>query len=182
MECFNQKQIFKQTKLNNPVRNPDTNEVTTINELDKKGLIKYESWEDTTRKRNGERKSITRYSAIFIPSITENGNEAWDISKTAFLSKTNKKLLKDQFGQNKMKCFEQKKYYSTNKEFWKDLTKSKKIELIKRTNPDMREELLDKYSKMTWNKIADDRINEGANNLSGFVSFKRIEYNNLGLK
>jgi hypothetical protein len=81
-----------------------------------------------------------------------------------------------------MKCFEQKKYYSTNKEFWKDLTKSKKIELIKRTDFDMREELIDKYSKMTWNKISDDRINEGANNLSGFVSFKRIEYNNLGLK
>ena len=81
-----------------------------------------------------------------------------------------------------MNCFQQKKYYSTNKEFWKDLTKSKKIELIKRTNSDMSEELIDKYSKMTWNKIADDRINEGANNLSGFVSFKRIEYNNLGLK
>jgi hypothetical protein len=80
-----------------------------------------------------------------------------------------------------MECFEQKKYYSTNKEFWKDLTKSKRIELIKRTNDDINKELLDKYSKMTWNKIANDRINEGANNLSGFVSFKRIQYNNLGM-
>lgn len=72
-----------------------------------------------------------------------------------------------------------KKYYSRTmiKEFWKDLPKSERRKLIKRTNSEMKEELVEKYTKMTWKKISDDRINEGSNNLAGFVNFKREKYN-----
>jgi catalase len=73
-----------------------------------------------------------------------------------------------------------KKYYSTIKEFWKDLPKSERKKLIKRTNSEMSEVSLEKYAKMTWKKISEDRINEGAGNLSGFVNFKRSKYNDSG--
>tara|TARA_R110000850_G_C9838194_1_gene454005 strand:- start:222 stop:854 length:633 start_codon:yes stop_codon:yes gene_type:complete len=73
-----------------------------------------------------------------------------------------------------------KNYYSRTdvKEFWKDLPKSERRKLIKKTNSEMKEELIEKYTKMTWKKIADTRINEGSNTLSGFVNFVREKYNN----
>lgn len=67
------------------------NEITTINELDKKGLIKYEKCIMTGKKINGERKEVLHYQAVLIPSIKDNSCECWDISKFAYLSKTNQK-------------------------------------------------------------------------------------------
>jgi hypothetical protein len=65
---------------------------------------------------------------------------------------------------------------SITKEFWKDLPKEEKIKLIKRTGKTSDES--EKYAKMTWKKISEDRINEGSNALSGFVNFAREKYNN----
>ena len=62
--------------------------VTTINELDKKGLIVFEKWEDTTKKINGERKVIMRYGAVLKETITSNGRSVYSIGKLAYLSKT----------------------------------------------------------------------------------------------
>ena len=78
------------TKLNALVRNPKTNEATTIEKLDSQGLIKYESCIMETRKINGERKEVTKYHAVFIPSIDERGcGMVWEIGKMAYLSRTN---------------------------------------------------------------------------------------------
>lgn len=74
------------TKLNGLVNYNGT--VTTINELDKKGLIVYEKWEDTSKKINGERKIIMRYDAVLKETITSNGRSAYSIGKMAYLSKT----------------------------------------------------------------------------------------------
>ena len=66
----------------------DKNEVTTINKLDQRGLIVFETWEETGRKINGERKSVIRYSAVLKETKTENGCESYTIGKFAYLSKT----------------------------------------------------------------------------------------------
>ena len=64
-------------------------EITTINDLDAKGLIKYEMCEMTGKKRNGERKGVIHYQAVYIPSITKDGCcSLWNISKIAYLSRT----------------------------------------------------------------------------------------------
>lgn len=78
------------TGLNQLVR-LENGEITTVNDLDKKGLIKYEVSEMTGKKRNGERRTVTKYHAVIIPTITENGATVIEISKFAYFSKTNQK-------------------------------------------------------------------------------------------
>jgi len=72
------------TKMDSLVRY--NNEVTTIAELDEKGLIEFSSCQMSTRKRNGERGIKTVYFADI--KGTESG---WEINKTAYMSRTGKK-------------------------------------------------------------------------------------------
>ena len=79
-------------KLNGLVR-LSSGEITTINDLDSKGLIVYESCIMDGPKRNGMRKSVIHYQAVIKSTKTDNGCECWDIGKLAYLSKTKQKIV-----------------------------------------------------------------------------------------
>jgi hypothetical protein len=68
--------------LNSPVR-LSTGEVTTIADLDAKGLIRFTTGTHTGPKRNGERPTVTHYHAEMI-----DGSGYWAIGRTAYLSRT----------------------------------------------------------------------------------------------
>ena len=71
------------TKLNEPVNN--AGEITTINELDKRGLIFFEKSERFQTKRG----ISTKYFAVVKGTDTKEGiRSGWEIGKTAYLSKT----------------------------------------------------------------------------------------------
>ncbi|MDO8623205.1 MAG: hypothetical protein Q7R52_03070 [archaeon] len=73
-------------KINDPVRTIE-GEITTISKLDKQGRIKYDISKNFVGKGG---KIHTKYFACVINKGKEEG--CWEIRKTAFLSRTGKKL------------------------------------------------------------------------------------------
>ena len=60
------------------------NEITTINELDKKGLIQYTQIDSFQTKRG--------ITIKYFADIKEDG-QGWEISKLAYLSKTKQEII-----------------------------------------------------------------------------------------
>ena len=79
-------------KLNGLVR-LSSGEITTINDLDAKGLIVYETCLMTGPKRNGERKEVRHYQAVIKSTKTDKGWQCFDIGKFAYLSKTKQEIV-----------------------------------------------------------------------------------------
>jgi len=70
------------TRINDPIRND--NEITTIAELDKRGLIEYHEVNNFGWK---EKRKAAYFADI------KGTREGWEIGKIAYLSRTHKKVV-----------------------------------------------------------------------------------------
>jgi hypothetical protein len=77
------------TSMTQPVRIAATGEVTTLTKLASEGRLTFSTCVMDGPKRQGERKSVTRYFADLVdPSLPEGTSTGWEIGETAYKSRT----------------------------------------------------------------------------------------------